>query len=128
MLTKTKVIMFGAGLIGREVFPKLGSHVQVVAFADNDPEKHNTTISGVPVISPAGIRTTNYDIVLITSTSISDMYEQLLSLGVPKDKIIIADDSEKGRTSEFPWDAVFLLSGVVLALIIAAIFIVRLIA
>ncbi|MDH5545514.1 MAG: hypothetical protein OEZ43_07980 [Gammaproteobacteria bacterium] len=122
MLHKTKVILFGAGLIGREVLPKLGQHVQVLAFSDNDPGKHGSTVLGVPVIAPSKIREFDYDIVLISSTSISDIYDQLLTLGVTKEHIVVANDAERGHSPEFPWDAFGCLAVIVVALIALVLF------
>lgn len=121
MLAKTKVILFGAGLIGRQVLPKLGRHVQVLAFADNDPGKHGAMIAGIPVIAPARIPEMKFDLVLISSTSISDIHAQLIGLGISKESIVIPSDAEAGAP-EFPWDAVLFLALVVVLTLAALIY------
>lgn len=108
MLNKTRVILFGAGLVGREVLPKLGKHVEVLAFADNDPNKQGSKVLGVDVIPPSSIPDRQYDLVLITSTAVSDIHEQLLRLGIPAEKLLVMKDAEAG-SPEFPWDAVLFL-------------------
>ena len=107
-MRKDKVILFGAGLTGRQVFPKLGEHVRVLAFADNDTGKHGGYISGVPVISADDISSMNYDAVIISSTSITDIRNQLLEIGVDEEKIVILSDAQSS-SPDFPWDAVLFL-------------------
>lgn len=107
-MRKDKVILFGAGLIGRQVFPKLGNHVHVLAFSDNDTNKQGGFISGIPVISPDNIKDFDFDAVLISSTSITDIRDQLLELGINKEKIVVLNE-EQGGSPDFPWDAVLFL-------------------
>lgn len=109
MAGKVRVILFGAGLIGRQVLPKLARHVEVLAFADNDTRKHGTRVSGVPVIAPDLIRKQPFDLLLISSTSINDINEQVLALGIAKDSIVVLGDAQAAASGEFPWDAVLFL-------------------
>lgn len=115
-LRKYRVLLFGAGLVGRQVLPKLGRHVDVLAFIDNDPAKHGTRVDGVVVISPESIHEVQHDVVLITSTSMRDIQGQLLAMGVPRDRIMIAEDSVTNASAEFPWDATLFLALCVLGL------------
>jgi FkbM family methyltransferase len=47
------IVLYGAGDAGRWALKYLKSQGEMpVAFADNDPEKQNTQIEGVPVLSP----------------------------------------------------------------------------
>lgn len=107
-MRKDRIILFGAGLIGRQVFPKLGKHVHVLAFSDNDANKQGGSISGVPVIAPKNIVDYDFDAVLISSTSIADIRDQLLELGISKEKIAVFSE-EEGGSPDFPWDAVLFL-------------------
>lgn len=113
-MKKTRVVLFGAGIIGREVFPKLAEHIQVVAFTDNDPAKHGSKISGIDIVSPDMLSTLDYDLILISSSAIADIFNQLIGLGVAEEKIVVLSDAEKGAP-EFPWDAVIFLVVCILA-------------
>jgi FkbM family methyltransferase len=49
-----RVVLFGAGSLGRSALTcVLRDGIQPVAFADNNPARWGTDISGVPVLSPA---------------------------------------------------------------------------
>ena len=46
------IVLFGAGSAGRYCLKYLRSKgIEPFAFADNDPNKWNTTITGIPVMS-----------------------------------------------------------------------------
>jgi FkbM family methyltransferase len=48
------IVLFGAGGLGRQTLAGLRADgVEPVAFADNNPDRWNTSIDGVPVLSPA---------------------------------------------------------------------------
>ena len=108
-MRKIKVVLFGAGIIGREVLSKLGKHIKVLAFTDNDTGKHGMFVSGIPVIEPAEITKLDYEHILITSTSISDISDQLQAMGIEEQEIVIVNEAKPGSSSEFPWDAVLFL-------------------
>ncbi len=109
MSKKLKLILFGAGLVGRQVLPKYHERFDILAFADNDPKKHNDVISGISIIHPEQIFQCDYDYIVITSTSIDPIEEQLLTLGVPKEKIKPYVEHVAIVRQRFPFDAVFFI-------------------
>jgi FkbM family methyltransferase len=53
-LGRHRIVIFGAGRLGRMVFQGLaGTDLSVVAFADNNPRTWGTMVCGIPVLSPA---------------------------------------------------------------------------
>jgi FkbM family methyltransferase len=50
---RRQVVVFGAGRLGRSVLRGLaGTDLEVVAFIDNNPRTWQTTVDGLPVLSP----------------------------------------------------------------------------
>lgn len=85
-----KAIIFGLGNYYRIQKPKLGSlpDIEIVAFADNNSALWGTDIDGSPVIPPQEILSMTFDKLIIVSLYVSEIYNQLISLGVDRDKLI----------------------------------------
>ena len=85
-----KVIIFGTGGVGKTSKDYLiAAKEDVMAFADNDPEKQGTEVEGIPVISPDEIRKYEYDyVVLGLFKNRVPVTEQLKGLGIPEDRIV----------------------------------------
>lgn len=88
-----KIIVFGSGVIYRRYAAVLKSHCEIIAIIDNNDHINygGVYIDGYPVYKPEKINDFEYDKVVIASTFIYDMRQQLLSLGVPEEKIISCD-------------------------------------
>lgn len=108
-----KLILFGAGLVGRQILPKYQRRYDIVAFTDNDKAKHGTYVSGVEIVPVHKIDEFNYDYIVITSTASAQIYDQLLTIGIPKDKILEASEIQNPK---YPWDVVLFLSACILFL------------
>ena len=76
---ETRVVIFGAGLGGRQLWTRLASlpSVAVVGFLDNDPAKQGTTVFGVPICGLAGLSALNYEAILIASVHREEIRAQL---------------------------------------------------
>lgn len=109
MARKLKVILFGAGLVGRQILPVYRDKVDIIGFADNDPKKQERSVLGVPVMQPDTILNHQYDYVVISSTSVGQIMDQLISLGVPRERIRVIREAESGENRHFPWDALLFL-------------------
>lgn len=57
LLAGRPIVLFGTGGLGRSTLRGLRDRADVVAFSDNNPERWNTTIDGVPVCAPEDART-----------------------------------------------------------------------
>jgi len=106
---KLDLILFGAGLIGRQVLPRYLHKFNILAFVDNDPRKHNGTISNIDIIHPEQIQKYKYDYIVITSTSIEPIKAQLIELGLQKEKITQYIDHVAIIKHRFPFDAVIFI-------------------
>lgn len=81
-----KFLLFGTGDYF-ERYKKWFRKEEVVALLDNSPNKQNTIIDGMKVLSPKeGIRL-SFDVIVILSFYVKEMREQLHHLGVPDSKI-----------------------------------------
>lgn len=86
-----KVLIFGASLGGTRVFNVLGKSESVVAFVDNDPAKQGKTLHGHDILpTPAALKL-EFDAIIIASQAHAQIGAQLVGLGVPKDKIEVAE-------------------------------------
>ena len=47
-----RIVIYGAGNLGRRIARALAAHLEVAAFADADPAKWGTEVEGRPVLSP----------------------------------------------------------------------------
>ena len=84
---KTRIILFGASELGQMMLESFSSNKQVICFIDNDSKKHNTEFAGLSVKSPDDIRLLDYDYIVISSSFYDEILEQLLSMGIPEEKI-----------------------------------------
>jgi len=87
-----KIVIFGAGALGRTMRHQISPPDQLIKFVDNLSTLWGTHIDGVPVESPACLKLLPFDKIIIASqgglTSTEDnIYDQLLALGVPERKI-----------------------------------------
>lgn len=79
-------LLFGTGDYYNR-YRKWFAKENVAALMDNAPEKQNTCIDGVRIVSPEeGVRMP-YDVIVILSFYYTDMKRQLLELGVEEKKI-----------------------------------------
>jgi len=49
---KPRAIIFGAGLYGEKVFNAMSAQLEIIAFADNDSQKHGQLKLNLPILSP----------------------------------------------------------------------------
>ena len=82
-----KVIIFGAGGFGKEVFYEVKGKMNVIAFADNDSLRWGEELEGIPIIGNSEIVITlEHDEVILGTTAYS-IVEQLINAGEPQQKI-----------------------------------------
>ncbi len=81
-----KYLIFGTGDYYKR-YKKWFDKSSILALLDNSPQKQGTLIDGIEVTSPAAGVQLPYDAVIILSFYVKAMKEQLLSLGVPHEKI-----------------------------------------
>ena len=89
-----RVIIFGLGKIYRDNIHSFPSQDKIVAYMDNNKELYGQCIDGLKVISPMNIADYEYDKVVIMSSYVNEIKQQLLCLGVSEDKIIYGLDGD----------------------------------
>lgn len=88
MLTKINVLVFGTGSLFLKNREKIKSKYNVISLIDNDFRKCGTYIDDILISSPEKINEFSYDAIIISSSYESDIFFQLIELGVPKEKVI----------------------------------------
>jgi hypothetical protein len=76
----TKVVIFGASLSGRSALSAVSELYDVLAFVDNDSQKHGSNIQNIPIISPSDIATLQPDKIVIASEFFEQIQQQLKQL------------------------------------------------
>lgn len=104
-----RVIIFGAGYSGKSALSLLRSRgIPVDYFCDNDLNKQNGGIEGVPVISPKELSERNlikdYVIIIGVRFAYEEIYDSLIAMGVPAGNIRRFID--RGFSSEQYFDPV----------------------
>lgn len=82
-----KIIIFGTGDYYKRKRDYLNTF-EIVAFADNDLDKHNTYIDGKLVISPDMILSYEYDYICTMSLYEEEIIVQLIESGIQEEKIL----------------------------------------
>ncbi|RUR10164.1 LicD family protein [Legionella sp. km772] len=84
-----KIIIFGTGEFGSNIYKKYKKDHDIIYFCDNDKKKHNTSLYGIKILSPEKIHNIEYDEIIIASSFSEEIYPQLINeLGIDKNKII----------------------------------------
>ena len=82
-----KFLLFGTGDYYNR-FKHWFNTENVVALIDNSQGKQGTMLDGVRILSPADAVKLEYDYIVVLSFYITQMRQQLIELGVPKEKIL----------------------------------------
>ena len=90
----SRVIIYGAGRAGLNFWRQAGEsgYCHILCLVDKDEKKHNSAIKGIEALSNQD----NYDYVVISQINFAvrrRVRDDLLSMGVPEDKIIMPKDS-----------------------------------
>lgn len=101
-MKKLRVMIFGAGEGGRRALEHLREECSVVCILDNDTAKHGSTMDGIPVCGPDRALEPETDQILIASYYSSEIFEQLLEMGVDVQKIEVLDYEMLQGCEKFP--------------------------
>ncbi|MDE7322312.1 MAG: glycosyltransferase family 4 protein [Lachnospiraceae bacterium] len=87
---KIQLIIFGVGAHYRQIKIELSEieSIQINAFFDNKEHLRGTFLDGIMIHSPEDYKKIQFDYIILTSRFAADMYEQLIMLGVDKQKIL----------------------------------------
>ena len=81
------IVVFGTGLYYLKRKNELPEETKIIAFLDNDRELQGRTMDGISTYAPSRITELDYDMIVLASASSAAMKEQLLSLGIPENRI-----------------------------------------
>lgn len=97
-----KIIIFGTGEAGKNFILKNTEHT-IIAASDNDSSRWQEDILGIPIIEPSSISRNSFDLIVITSTWASSIYQQLTKeLNIDPAKVLIPPKTEiKNSQSPF---------------------------
>jgi FkbM family methyltransferase len=91
--TESKIVIFGAGVIGISIWYILKNKESLSAFCDNN-KKGICRISSVPIISPSEAAERHKDAVVIVSAALKrhsdEMYKQAAELGFSEENIVVS--------------------------------------
>ncbi len=86
-----KYIIFGSGDVGikcKNLLEKKG--IEIIGYADNNPNKQGKNISGIPIISPDSILGLQPDGIAIgLYKAVNQVKKQLVDMGIPEDIITV---------------------------------------
>ena len=82
-----RIKIFGASKLGQEAYQDLASYADVVGFIDNSEDKMGRFFLDKMTELPSKDIANDCDLILIASLFAPDIYQQLLQLDIPKEKI-----------------------------------------
>lgn len=86
------IIVFGTGSSAEQFLSTIDKgSVNILAFSDNDPSKHNTPYKQYKVIPPKDITKYEFDYIFVASQFSDEIIPQLIQLGIKSDKVIPSD-------------------------------------
>lgn len=85
-----KILIFGAGLARYPILRFLNPETTILmGYLDNNPIKVGRILDGVPVYKASNVNNLIFDYIIISSEgAYREISEQLLEIGVPKEKIV----------------------------------------
>ena len=92
-----RYLYFGAGVVFQEMLEAGTIDHEIVGILDNDPAKVGQTFLSYPVYAPKDIHSHEWDAVVISSVATLAIYQQLVDLGVPEEKVLAPLLSQKNR-------------------------------
>jgi O-methyltransferase len=84
-----RILLFGTGSALSDFLSVVPQNVEIVGLADNDVQKHGTTILGHPVYAPNSIRELNFDFVVVTPRTGETIRTQLTDMGIERERILL---------------------------------------
>lgn len=89
-LEKKRIIIYGAGIVGKRFYNLCRKHSVVIAWVDKD-YKQLKIVEGRKIVSPVKIKEKNCDYIVIAIRNINafdEAKERIEEMGIPKNKII----------------------------------------
>ncbi|SET94917.1 Glycosyltransferase involved in cell wall bisynthesis [Lacrimispora sphenoides] len=97
----TNVIIFGTGLFYSRRKDTLPEQTNIIAFIDNNIAIQGKYVDEVLVHDPQVVSQLNYDVIILASITPVEMKDQLLLLGVQKEKIMFWEQYVSSKSHGF---------------------------
>ncbi|WP_313070486.1 glycosyltransferase family 4 protein [Lacrimispora sp.] len=94
----TNVVIFGTGLYYLRRNHTLPVETNIIAFIDNDITVQGKSIDDILIYAPSVVSELNYDVIILASINPIQMRNQLISLGVLKEKIMFWEQFVSSRS------------------------------
>ena len=103
MFKKFKVISFGCGQGGKNIYHFYKKKFKFIGFSDNNSSLHHTSFLDYQIFAPEDLIKIDFDFIIISSMYFTQIKNQLIELGIPSEKIIIPDYKliTKGKQNSF---------------------------
>ena len=94
------LVIFGTGSTGERAWRAAeGSpDINILCFADNDPRKHGTLLHDRSIVGAEDLATKPCDFVVLASMYRAEIARQLVSLGLPPERVVSADPNQFAET------------------------------
>ena len=96
------IIIFGASLGGKRALRHLKKGDKAIFFSDNDSKKFGTFLSDLEIIAPKDIILKDFDIILIASSYVDEIFSQLVEMGIEYNKIEVVSSEILSGDYDFP--------------------------
>ncbi|MBF4798271.1 glycosyltransferase family 2 protein [Aeromonas hydrophila] len=87
--SKKDILVFGTGSLYKLNRKELIERFNIISFIDNNVSPESNELDGVVIRRPEEIICLSYDLIVIASSFENEIYSQLMSLNVPKHKIVL---------------------------------------
>ena len=84
-----RIFLFGTGSGLRDFLSLLPDDGEVAGLCDNDVQKQGKIVVGYPVYSPEEAAKQTFDFLVVTARTGEAMREQLVKLGVDRERILL---------------------------------------
>lgn len=96
-----KAVIFGAGQVGKKLYSELKDKYNITCFTDNNFELWGRKLFSIPIVKVDDIsEMTDHYIIVANHTGVEVVYNQLIDLGVDKNKIITKYVEEKTHSRD----------------------------
>jgi len=98
-----RVKIFGASGRGRDIFDLICEKCEVLGFLDNESQKHGTQLRKTIIEKPIDKSLDEIDFVVIASDYVAEIYDHLVAIGFPAEKIEAIGVDERKLHSVKHW-------------------------
>ena len=101
-MEKRRIAVFGTGALYQKRKKKLNSikNIEICAFIDNNETLWGKNLDGAPIMSPQELDSIQWDFIVLISIYATEMYDQLIGLGIEKKRILYWEEFNANFSGE----------------------------